>query len=124
MEIMKQEQLQARFQRFESGLLPQERDMLIRNRLEIQQPVRYDLLSQIIEDKRATFKDEQIEYAGGDQQTAVIVTFFNNNITSSEDCDAFIERVYQHENGRLFKYGFDFGTVIQRSKIIIDPNYV
>ncbi|KAA6389496.1 MAG: hypothetical protein EZS28_014976 [Streblomastix strix] len=42
----------------------------------------------------------------------------------SEDCDAFIERVYQHENGRLFKCGFDFGTVIQRSEVIIDPNYV
>ncbi|KAA6394305.1 MAG: hypothetical protein EZS28_010165 [Streblomastix strix] len=41
-----------------------------------------------------------------------------------EDCDAFIERVYQHENGRLFKCGFDFGTVIQRSEVIIDPNNV
>ncbi|KAA6365233.1 MAG: hypothetical protein EZS28_039239 [Streblomastix strix] len=124
MEMMEQEQLQARFQRFESNLLPQERDILIRNRLEIQQPVRYDLLSQVVEDKRANFKDEQIEYAGGDQQTAVTVTFFNNNITSPEDCDAFIERVYQHENGRLFKCGFDFGTVIQRSEVILDPNYV
>ncbi|KAA6359535.1 MAG: hypothetical protein EZS28_044938, partial [Streblomastix strix] len=36
MEMMEQEQLQARFQRFESNLLPQERDILIRNRLEIQ----------------------------------------------------------------------------------------
>ncbi|KAA6368343.1 MAG: hypothetical protein EZS28_036130, partial [Streblomastix strix] len=47
MEMMEQEQLQVRFQRFES------------------EPVRYDLLSQLIEDKRANFKDEQIEYAGG-----------------------------------------------------------
>ncbi|KAA6382652.1 MAG: hypothetical protein EZS28_021821 [Streblomastix strix] len=149
MEMMEQEQLQARLQRFESGLLPQERDILIRNRLEIQwinqqysdrnvynfgndnqqfilltKPVRYDLLSQVIEDKRETFKDEEIEYAVGNQQTAVTVTFFNNNITSPEDCDAFIERVYQHENGRLFKCRFDFGTVIQRSEVIIDPNYV
>ncbi|KAA6399242.1 MAG: hypothetical protein EZS28_005230 [Streblomastix strix] len=76
MEMMVQEQLQARSQRFESGLLPQERDILIRNRLEIQQ-----------------------------------------------DCDAFIERVYQHKNGRLFKCGFDFGTATQRCKFIIDPNY-
>ncbi|KAA6363675.1 MAG: hypothetical protein EZS28_040798 [Streblomastix strix] len=106
MEMMEQEQLQARFQRFES------------------EPVRYDLLSQVVEDKRANFKNEQIEYAGGDQQTAVTVTFFNNNITSPEDCDAFIERVYQHENGRFFKCGFDFGTVIQRSEVILDPNYV
>ncbi|KAA6376396.1 MAG: hypothetical protein EZS28_028078, partial [Streblomastix strix] len=59
MEMMEQEQLQARFQKFES------------------EPVSYDLLSQAIEDKRATFKDEQIEYA-----------------------------------------------VIQRSEVIIDPNYV
>ncbi|KAA6370794.1 MAG: hypothetical protein EZS28_033679 [Streblomastix strix] len=77
MEMMEQEKLQARFKRFESCLLPQECDILIRNRLEIQQ-----------------------------------------------DCDAFIERVYQHENGRLFKFGFDFGTVIQRSEVIIDPSYV
>ncbi|KAA6343227.1 MAG: hypothetical protein EZS28_052326, partial [Streblomastix strix] len=149
MEMMKQEQLQARFQRFESGLLRQERDILIRNRLEIQrmnqqysnrnvhnfgydnqqfivltEPVRYNLLSQVVEDKRANFKDEQIEYAGGNQQTAVTVTFFNNNITSPEDYDAFIERVYLHENGRLFKCGFDFRTVIQRSEVMIDPNYV
>ncbi|KAA6395811.1 MAG: hypothetical protein EZS28_008663 [Streblomastix strix] len=124
MEMMEQEQLQAKFQSFESGLLPQERDILISNRLEIQQPVRYDLLSQIVEDKRANFKDEQIEYAVGNQQTAVTLTFFNNNITSPEDCDAFIERVYQHENGRLFKCGFDFRTVIKRSEVIIDPNYV
>ncbi|KAA6404253.1 MAG: hypothetical protein EZS28_000211 [Streblomastix strix] len=88
------------------------------------QPVRYDLLSQVVEDKRANFKDDQIEYAGGDQQTAVTITFFNNNITSPGDCDAFIERVYQHENGRLFKCGFDFGTVIQRSEVIIEPNYI
>ncbi|KAA6311656.1 MAG: hypothetical protein EZS28_056083, partial [Streblomastix strix] len=46
------------------------------------------------------------------------------NITSPEDCDAFIERVYQHENGRLFKCAFDFGTAIQRSEYMIDPNTV
>ncbi|KAA6392385.1 MAG: hypothetical protein EZS28_012087 [Streblomastix strix] len=88
------------------------------------EPVRYDLLSQVIEDKRANIKDELIEYADRNQQTAVTVTFFNNNITSPEDCDAFIEKVYQNENGRLFKCGFDFATVIQRSEVIIDPNFV
>ncbi|KAA6396220.1 MAG: hypothetical protein EZS28_008254 [Streblomastix strix] len=87
------------------------------------EPVRYDLLSQVVQDKRLTYKDEEIEYAGGNHQTAVTVTFFNNHITSPEDCDAFAERIHQHENGRLFKCGFDFGTAIQRSEVIIDPNY-
>ncbi|KAA6402662.1 MAG: hypothetical protein EZS28_001808 [Streblomastix strix] len=126
-----------------------ERDILIRNRLEIldmnqqysdrdvynfsydnkqfillTEPVRYNLLSYVIADKRGTFKDDGIEYAGGDQQTAVTVTFLNNHIISPQYCDAFIERVYQHENGRLVKCGFDFETVIQRTEVINDPNQV
>ncbi|KAA6391149.1 MAG: hypothetical protein EZS28_013323 [Streblomastix strix] len=110
MQMMEQEQLQARFQRFESGLLPQERDILIRNRLEIQrmnqqysdrdiqefaydnqqfilltQPARYYLLSQVLEDKRAHYASETINYIAGTEITSPKVEFFNNNITSPED---------------------------------------
>ncbi|KAA6368110.1 MAG: hypothetical protein EZS28_036363, partial [Streblomastix strix] len=45
------------------------------------------------------FKDEEIEYAGGDEQKVVTETFYNNHITTPED------------------------YVIQRSEVIIDPDY-
>ncbi|KAA6366529.1 MAG: hypothetical protein EZS28_037944, partial [Streblomastix strix] len=147
--MTEQEQLLSRFQRFESSLNPQEREILIRNGLEIRemihlysiseiydfnyanpefilltQPARFDLLSQVIADKRANYADEFINYAGSNEHTAVTVEFFNNNITSPEDCDSFIDRVYTHENGRLFKCGFDFGTAIQRSEFILDDQDV
>ncbi|KAA6384219.1 MAG: hypothetical protein EZS28_020254, partial [Streblomastix strix] len=149
MEMMEQEQLKARFQRFESGLLPQERDILIRNRLELQrmnqqysdidiqefaydnqqfilltESARYNLLSQVIEDKRAHYAGEAIIFIDATETSFPTVEFFNNQINSPEDCYAFIERVYQHENGRLFMCAFDFGTAIQRSKYMIDPNTV
>ncbi|KAA6396928.1 MAG: hypothetical protein EZS28_007545 [Streblomastix strix] len=106
LEMMEQEQLLTRFQRFES------------------EPVRYDLLSQLIEDKRAHYAGEAVKYISGTETTSPTVEFFINHITSPEDCEAFMERVYQHENGRLFKCVFDFGTAIYQSEYMIDPNTV
>ncbi|KAA6397269.1 MAG: hypothetical protein EZS28_007204 [Streblomastix strix] len=105
METMELEQLQARFQRFESA-----------------QKARVYLLSQVIEDKRAIYTEEIIKYIAGTDITSPLVEFYNNNISSPENCDAFIDRVYQHENGRLFKCAFDFGTTIQSSEFMIYHN--
>ncbi|KAA6374899.1 MAG: hypothetical protein EZS28_029574 [Streblomastix strix] len=88
------------------------------------EPARYDLLSQVIEDKRTNYIDEAVKFIAGTDITSPTVEFFSNNITSAEYCDAFMERVYQHENSRLFRWAFNYGTAIQRSEIMIDPNTV
>ncbi|KAA6389494.1 MAG: hypothetical protein EZS28_014978 [Streblomastix strix] len=90
----------------------------------LSKPARCDLLSQVIEVNRSNYAYEAVKLIASSETTSPTVEFNNIHILSPEDCDAFIERVNQHENGRLFKCAFDFGTAIQKSEYIIDPSTV
>ncbi|KAA6375576.1 MAG: hypothetical protein EZS28_028898 [Streblomastix strix] len=143
MEQMENEQQYARLQRMEQQLSPIEREILWKNRNEILEtnqlysdsnfndleysnpefilltnPLRFDLLSQAIADERLKLADEVVNFDGENKNNAVTIEFYNNIISSPDDCDEFDDQVNGHENGRLFKSAFDFDGAIQRSEYI------
>ncbi|KAA6339414.1 MAG: hypothetical protein EZS28_052616, partial [Streblomastix strix] len=51
-----------------------------------------------------------------DIQNSQTFEFYKNDVRNYQDCDRFLDKVYEQEMKRPFKISFDFGTVIQRSE--------
>ncbi|KAA6401960.1 MAG: hypothetical protein EZS28_002515 [Streblomastix strix] len=76
-----------------------------------------DLLTQSINEPRTRQSGIKLDFHNLTDATPITVDFFHNDIRSPEDIDKFIEYVYTHEKGRLFKCTFDFGVGIERNEM-------
>ncbi|KAA6352741.1 MAG: hypothetical protein EZS28_051732, partial [Streblomastix strix] len=86
------------------------------------QPINMDLLYEVVSDFRDKMAEEVVIAADKSNPTdydiknSPTLEFYKNDVRNYQDCDKFLDKVYEQEGKRPFKINFDFGTVIQRSE--------
>ncbi|KAA6396419.1 MAG: hypothetical protein EZS28_008051 [Streblomastix strix] len=80
------------------------------------QPINMELLYEVVDDFRDRMADEVVITAEKSMENTPTIEFYKNDIKNYQDCDKFLDKVFEQEGKRPFKISFDFGTVIQRSE--------